>query len=82
MSRSDPTPVYVLATEVQAALGWTSDNPYQHHLGYKKTIRWMRKGKILIRRSGRWVTTRDLLITEMPEVWDRIAQQAVEFDVL
>ncbi len=78
----DPTPVYVFATDVQKALGWANDNPAKHKLGYKKTIRLMRRCNILIRRAGRWVTTQDLLMTEMPEVWDRIAQKAVEFELL
>lgn len=69
-------PTYVFIRDVQAALGWLGDG----HNGYKRTLRWLRRKKLLVRRAGRLVTTRELLMVEMPEVWDRIAQDAVELE--
>lgn len=69
----DASPVYITVSQVQKALGWEGRN------GYWRTFRWLKKSHVLVKRGGRWVTTRDLLLTEMPEIWNRLAENAVEY---
>jgi hypothetical protein len=58
MSRSGR--VYITLADLAAALGWER----------RKALRWAKKEKVVFMVAGRWVTTKDRLVTSFPEVWD------------
>lgn len=51
-------PTYITLLELSRMLGWTK----------KRTARWAQKEKVLVMLAGRWVTTRERIISAFPDL--------------
>jgi hypothetical protein len=62
---------FFTAADVARALGWPT----------RRARRWLQSTRAGVKRGGRWVTSRGLLLTYFPELLDALDTQAGTADI-
>ena len=69
----------ITVAQVAGALGYPMDNQ-RRKTSVQRARRWLKRTEAVKKRGNRWITTRHLLRTAFPEVWEEVAMTAINAD--